>query len=146
MVNVRKVSQVVLVHIEGVGLGDVQQKTNLLLKGSSACDAAGRGKNEAVNHTGGNSTTDESESLDEGTGVDTGNTEKNVSSSGGLPDWLKNTLPRITHHMHHSLEIVAPSLHGGCPVEELLQMKSGENTWKPIEERESEHDLFQDMV
>lgn len=61
-------------------------------------------------------------------------TRKNVSSSGYLPGWLKSTLPRISCHMNHGLEIVAPSVHGLCPVEELLELKTEKSKKRIIEE------------
>lgn len=144
-INVTKVSHVVMVHIEGVGLSDIQQNTNLPSDGSSACEVAEKGKDEAIDQLEGNSTMGERQTLARGTRVDAGNTNKNISSSGGLPDWLKNTLPKTSHHMHHSVEIVAPSIHGACPVEELLQMKAEKITKRVFEEGESAHTLCQDI-
>ena len=125
-----------MVHIEGVGLRDIAE-------GSIACAPTKNGENQAIDHEERNSTMSEGPSLTQKTTINAGNTDNNVSSSGGLPDWLNNILPRISHHMKHGLEVVAPSTHGACPVEELLQMKSEKTTEKVLEEGESAYTLYE---
>lgn len=62
--------------------------------------------------------------------------QSRVHSSGGIPEWVKSTLPRTGGVLHHSLEVVAPSAHGRCPVEELLEVKIEKTMKRVIEEGE----------
>ncbi|KAK8386113.1 hypothetical protein O3P69_010679 [Scylla paramamosain] len=135
--NATKVSNVIMVHIEGVGVDDIKQNIHSL----SEENTTGNGENEAKDYQEGNSAMCERPDVAKQMRVDAGNTDKDVSSSGYLPGWLKSTLPRISHHMNHGLEIVAPSIHDICPFEELLEMKTEKLTKKVIEEDIKNYDI-----
>ncbi|XP_045136554.1 uncharacterized protein LOC123519359 isoform X2 [Portunus trituberculatus] len=117
--NVTKVPSVVMVHIEGVGVDDIKQIAQSLpeVNTTEKCES------EAKDNQEGNSTTCKRPDVSIQMKVDARNTDKAVSSSDFFPGWLKSTLPTISGFMNHGLEVVAPSIHGLCPVEELLEMQ-----------------------
>ncbi|XP_050725758.1 uncharacterized protein LOC127003312 isoform X1 [Eriocheir sinensis] len=117
-INVTNVKNVVMVHIEGVGLSDVRLKTPPPPGDNTNNETTDTCKMEATENKEGS-----------------GNVGQNpVCSSGGIPEWMKNSLPRTSSVLHHSLEVVAPSTHGTCPVEELLELKTEKNTKRVFEE------------
>lgn len=110
-----------MVHIEGVGLSDIKLKSPQPPGESTTTGTAEHGKTEAAEHREGNA-----------------NVGQNYKcSSGGVPEWLKINLPRTSTFFHHSLEVIAPSIHGACPVEELLEVKTEKTTKRVLAECES---------
>lgn len=111
-----------MVHIEGLGHSDVKLNTPPPPPGESTnTETTDTCKMEATINK-----------------VGSGNVGQNpVCSSGGIPEWMKNSLPRTSSVLQHSLEVVAPSTHGMCPVEEFLELKAEKNRKRTFEEGES---------
>ena len=105
-----------MIHIEGVGMDDIKQNAQSL----SDEDTTKSCENEAKDYQEGNSTICEKPDVAKLMRVDA----RNMDNSASLPSWLKSTLPKISHHMNHGLEVLAPSIHDLCPAEELLEMKT----------------------
>lgn len=120
-----------MVHIEGLGLNDVKLNTPPPSPPEESTS---------------NGTADDCkmEAAGDREGGDDVN-QKNVCTSGGIPEWLKSSLPRTSSVLHHSLEVVAPSTHGACPVEELLELKTEKTTKRVFEEGECAYVLFESM-